>query len=88
MRGLLESILGLATAVWYDCVWFRSCSSGFGSDVRFFIARNADPVDDEVLVAVFHVCLNVFVQCYVVTKWIADVFNGTLAVCVDDDVCC
>ena len=46
-----------------------------------------DPVDDEVLVAVFHVCLNVFVQCYVVMMWIADVFNGTLAVCVDDDVC-
>ena len=87
MRSLLESILGLTTAVWYDCGWFCYCSSGFGSDVRFFIARNADvtgdPVDHEVLVAVFHVCLNVFVQCCVVTMWIADVFNGTLAACVD-----
>ena len=46
MRGLLKSILGLATAVWYDCVWFWSCSSGFGSDVRFFIVRDADVTGD------------------------------------------
>ena len=40
------------------------------------------------LLLVLHVCLNVFVQCDVVPVWVVDVFNGTLAVCVDDDVCC
>ena len=92
MRSLVESTLGLSTAGWYDRVWFWSCSTGFGSDVRFFIARNTDvagdPVNGEGFVAVFHVRLNIFVQCEIVTMWIADVFNGTLAVRVDDDVSC
>ena len=47
-----------------------------------------DPVIGESFVAVFHVRLNIFVQCEIVTMWISDVFNGTLAVRVDDDVCC